>query len=197
MIRMTVLARSHQFTRLTVGPSDFLAALRTMVLSCGRALGRRCASQSTSSSPPSSPSHHLRRLLGKRSSAVAQSRALIPLQFEASTMHRPERLDGTRRHGRTYPKALPLTRVAAVLSALLTALFPANSRRCSACLRVSSVLTRCFIRRSNVVFDNPCRQQYSDRFNPLQRYASSPRQTPTQPPADGLFVGRSAQRSSP
>jgi hypothetical protein len=77
-------------------------------------------------------------------------------------IHRPERLDGTRTRVRTHPKAPSLTRVGAVLSALLMALFPANSRRCSACLRVSSVLTRCFIQHSNVFFDNPCRRQYSD-----------------------------------
>lgn len=41
------------------------------------------------------------------------------------------------------------------------------------CLRASSLPTRCFIQRSNVFFDSPCRRQYSVRFNSLRRHAST------------------------
>jgi hypothetical protein len=91
-----------------------------------------------------------------------KQRGYIVTHTRPPPVHRLHILDGTRTRVRTHAKAPSLTRVGAVLSALLMALFPANSRRCSACLRVSSVLTRCFIQQSNVFFNNPCRRQYSD-----------------------------------
>jgi hypothetical protein len=131
------------------------------VLICGRARKkmRRPIDLHLAVIEPVTPSAQTPRREKQRGYIVTHSH---PPPVHRLQIHRPERLDGTRTRVRTHPKAPSLTRVAALLSALLMALFPANSRRCSACLGVSSAQMRCFMQRSNACFDNPCRRQYSD-----------------------------------
>jgi hypothetical protein len=73
---------------------------------------------------------------------------VAPLQFKASTCIAQNAWTARERVSVRTPKRRR--------GGVLPPLFPADSRRCSARLRVSSVLMRCFIQRSNLFFDNPC-----------------------------------------
>lgn len=72
---------------------------------------------------PVAPLAQTRRRKKRRGRVVAHAHS-APVQ--GLHMHRPERLDSTRAGVGTHLEAPPRRRVATVLSALLTPLFPAN-----------------------------------------------------------------------